>query len=109
MTNMLSAIVLVVTQAGLLATLPMMASIPTMTLRIIRQTVSVQLLVVLPPWMDVEAQQRLDWISTLATSGHELIQKMQTAPRYRSGGATYLVFRLALVLECLLPLAWLPL
>jgi len=105
MMNILSATVLAVTQAGHLVTIPMMALIPMTTSRIILQTMPVQLLVVLLPWMDVEAQQRPVWTNTLAMSDHELIQKMQTVPRYHSGGATYLAFHLARVFEGL-SLAW---
>jgi|SRR6266850_433787 len=101
MMNNLSATVLAVTQAGHLVTISMMALIPTTTSRIIPQAMPVQLPVVLLPWMDVEAQQRPVWTSTLAMSDHELIQKMQTVPRYHSGGATYLAFHLARILECL--------
>jgi hypothetical protein len=105
MMNILSATVSAVTQAGHLVTIPMTALIPTTTLRIIPRAISVQLLVALLPWMDVEAQQRPVWTNTLAMSDHELKQKMQTVLRYRSGGATYLAFHLARVLECQ-ALAW---
>ena len=104
MTNTLPATVLAVTLADYLVTIPMMALIPMTTLRII----PVQLLAAPLPWMDVEVQQRLVWTNTLAMSDHELAQKMQTVPRYRSGGATYLVFHPARVLECR-ALAWVPL
>jgi hypothetical protein len=93
------------TQAGLLATLRMMALIPMTTSMIIRRPVSVQLLVVLPPLMDARVRRRPDWTTTLATSDPEPTQKMQMVPRYRNGGAMYLVFLLAPVLECL-SLAW---
>jgi hypothetical protein len=53
--------------------------------------------------MDVGVRRRPDWSITLATSDPELRQKMQMVPPYRSGGATYLVFLLAPVLEWLLP------
>lgn len=97
--NMRSATVLAVTQVGLLATLLTMALIPTTTWRITWQLVSAQLLVVLPLWMDGEAQQPPCWTSTLAMSDRELTQKIPTVLRYRSGGVMYLVFHL--VLECL--------
>jgi hypothetical protein len=88
------------TQAGLLVTLHMMALIPMTTLMIIRWPAAlVQHLVVLPPLMDVGVRRRPDWTITLATSDLELTQKMQMVPRYHNGGATYLVFLLAPVLE----------
>jgi hypothetical protein len=97
--------VLPATQLGLLVTLRMMALILMTTLMIIRWlAASVQHLVVLPPLMDAGVRRRLDWTITLAMSDPELTQKMQMVPRYRSGGATYLVFLLALV-DQLLP-AW---
>lgn len=97
--------VLPATQLDLLVTLRMMALILMTTLMIIRWlAASVQHLVVLPPLMDAGVRRRLDWTITLAMSDPELTQKMQMVPRYRSGGATYLVFLLALV-DQLLP-AW---
>ena len=94
------AMVLPAMQAGLQVTLRMMASIPMMTSMSIRwPAASAQRLVVLPPSMDVGVRRRPDWTITLATSDPELTQKMQMVPHYRSGGATYLVFLLVLVLE----------
>jgi hypothetical protein len=92
------AMVLPATQAGLLVTLRMMALIPMTTWMIIRwPAASVQHLVVLPLMMDAGVPQRLDWTITLTMSDPELRQKMQMVPRYRCGGATYLVFLLALL------------
>ena len=92
------------TQVGLLVTLRMMGLIPMMTSTIIRRAL-VQLLVALHPLMDAGVRRRPDWTTTLAMNDPELIQKMQMVLHYHSGGAMYLVFLLAPVLECL-PLAW---
>ena len=103
--TMIMAMVLSATQAGLLVTLHMMASTPMTSMMIIRwPAVSVQHLVVLPPLMDAGVRPRPDWTITLAMIDPELTQKMRMVPRYRSGGATYLVFLLVL-LERLFP-AW---
>jgi hypothetical protein len=98
-------VLLAATQADLLVTPPTMVSTLMMTLRIMRQLVSVQLLVVLHPWTGAEALRPRDWITTLATSDHELTQKMQMVLRYHNGEAMYLVFRLVPLFGCL-SLAW---
>src|SRR5712671_1740604 len=105
---MLSATVSAPVQVGLSVTLITTALIPMTTWTIIQRPISAQPLVVLPPRTDVVALRRLDQINIMVTSAHELTQKMQMVPRYRSGGAMYPVFLLGPVLEYLF-LAWVPL
>jgi len=98
---MLSATVSAPVQVGLSVTLITTALIPMTTWTIIQRPISAQPLVVLPPRTDVVALRRLDQINIMVTSAHELTQKMQMVPRYRSGGAMYPVFLLGPVLEYL--------